>query len=166
MENALNCEASAYSMCAPARPASAATRAPEPKSIFLRAKPCVSNPERSCSPSTRLVNQGPQVFMPDDPSPPLEYQIFDPEHRELRVVVVQPTRPRYWLHILLFLATLLSTLCIGARLQYDFNRNVWPLSDGDDYFLPWGWALAEWHRLALGVPFAACLLGILTVHEL
>jgi len=103
--------------------------------------------------------------MPDDPSPPLEYQIFDPERRELRVVVVRPTRQRYWLHILLFLATLLSTLCIGARLQYDFNRNVWPLSD-DDYFLPWGWALADWHRLALGIPFAACLLGILTVHEL
>jgi len=103
--------------------------------------------------------------MPDDPSPPLEYQIFDPERREIRVVVVRPSRPRYWLHILLFLATLLSTLCIGARLQHDFDRNVWPYSD-DGYFLYWGWALADWHRLALGIPFAACLLGILTAHEM
>jgi membrane-associated protease RseP (regulator of RpoE activity) len=103
--------------------------------------------------------------MPDNPSPPLEYQIFDPERQEIRVVLVPPPKNRYWLHALLFLATLLSTLCIGARLQDDFNRNVWPYSD-DDNFLPWSWALQDWHRLALGWPFAACLLGILTAHEL
>jgi Zn-dependent protease len=102
--------------------------------------------------------------MPDNPPPPLEYPIFDPEHQEMRVVFVPPPKKRYWLHALLFLATLLSTLCIGARLQDDFNRNVWPFAD-DDNFLPWSWALGDWHRLALGWPFAACLLGILTAHE-
>jgi membrane-associated protease RseP (regulator of RpoE activity) len=102
--------------------------------------------------------------MPEDP-PPLEYQIFDPERQEIRVVTVQPPKRRLWLHILLFLATLLSTLAIGAHLQYDFSRNVWPLAD-DDHFLPWNWALSDWHRLKLGIPFAACLLGILTAHEL
>jgi Zn-dependent protease len=102
--------------------------------------------------------------MPDN-SPPLEYQIFDPERQEIRVVTVQPLRQRYWLHILLFLATLLSTLCIGAKLQDDFDHNAWPFAT-DEHFLPWTWALADWHRLRLGIPFAACLLGILMAHEL
>jgi membrane-associated protease RseP (regulator of RpoE activity) len=100
-----------------------------------------------------------------DNSPPLEYQIFDPESQELNVVVVQPLRRRIWLHILLFLATLLSTLCIGARLQYDFDRNVWPFAD-DDHDLVWTWALANPRHLALGIPFALSLLSILTAHEL
>lgn len=102
--------------------------------------------------------------MPDN-SPPLEYQILDPARQEIRVVTVQPLRRRYWLHILLFLATLLSTLCIGAKLQDDFSHNVWPFAN-DDYLLPWTWALLDWrHRLRLGIPFATCLLGILTAHE-
>jgi membrane-associated protease RseP (regulator of RpoE activity) len=103
--------------------------------------------------------------MPED-SPPLEYQIFDPERQEIRVVLVPPPKRRTWLHVLLFLATLLSTLAIGAHLQYDFVRNVWPFSDDNNNFLPWTWALSDWHRLKLGIPFAACLLGILTAHEL
>ncbi|HLW53299.1 MAG TPA: site-2 protease family protein [Candidatus Angelobacter sp.] len=103
--------------------------------------------------------------MPENPPPQLEYQIYDPERREIRVMVVQPPKRRYWLHALLFVATLLSTLCIGARLQFDFNRNAWPFAD-DDHALPWSWALADWnHRLVLGVPFALCLLAILTAHE-
>src|SRR5215470_16704267 len=103
--------------------------------------------------------------MPEDLPPPLEYQIFDPERQEIRVVTVPPPKRRTWLHILLFLATLLSTLAIGAHLQHDFDRRVWPFSD-DDNFLPWTWAFSDWHRLLLGWPFAACLLGILTAHEL
>jgi membrane-associated protease RseP (regulator of RpoE activity) len=101
--------------------------------------------------------------MPDH-SPPLEYQIFDPERQQHEVVVVQPLRSRYWLHVLLFLATLLSTLCIGARLQYDFDRNTWPFAD-DDHSLLWTWALAHPRQLALGIPFALSLLAILTAHE-
>lgn len=102
--------------------------------------------------------------MPDNHPPPLEYQIYDPERQEIRVVLVEPPRRRYWLHALLFLATLLSTLCIGARLQYDFDRNVWPFAD-DDHILPWSWGLENWRQLYQGIPFAACLLGILTAHE-
>lgn len=105
--------------------------------------------------------------MPDDLPPPQEYQIFDPERQEIRVVVIQPPKRRYWLHILLFLLTLLSTLCVGARLQYEFdsNRNFFPFSD-QSYFIPWTWTLADWHRLIPGIPFSLCLLGILTAHEM
>src|SRR5260370_27146909 len=95
--------------------------------------------------------------MPDN-SPPLEYQILDPSRQQIRVVTVQPLRQRYWLHILLFLATLLSTLCIGAKLQDDFSHNVWPFANAD-YALPWTWALLDWrHRLPLGISYAVfCL---------
>lgn len=102
--------------------------------------------------------------MPDQSPPSFEYQIYDPETREIRVMVVRPPKRRYWLHALLFVLTLVSTLAIGARLQYDFSRNVWPFAD-DDHFLPWTWALQDWHRLSLGWPFSLSLLGILTAHE-
>ena len=105
--------------------------------------------------------------MPDDASLPQEYQVFDPERQEIRVVVIQPPKRRPWLHILLFLLTLLSTLCVGARLQYEFdhNLNFFPFSDAS-WLTPWIWTLSDWHRLLLGVPFSLCLLGILTAHEM
>lgn len=105
--------------------------------------------------------------MPDDPLASQEYQIYDPEHQEISVIVVKPPSRRYWLHILLFLLTLLSTLCVGARLQYEFDHNLsfFPFSD-QPYFIPWTWTLSDWHRLFLGVPFSFCLLGILTAHEM
>lgn len=105
--------------------------------------------------------------MPDDSLPSQEYQLYDPERREITVVVVKPPKRRYWLHIALFLVTLLSTLCVGARLQYEFdhNLNFFPFSD-EPYFIPWTWTLADWHRLFLGIPFSFCLLGILTTHEM
>ena len=103
--------------------------------------------------------------MSENPLPPQEFHFFDPERQEVRVVVVHPPRRRYWLHALLFALTLLSTLCIGSRLQYDFNHGL-PAFNADEDFFPWKWALADWHRLALGIPFAISLLGILTAHEL
>ncbi len=103
--------------------------------------------------------------MPDKNSPPpLEFQVYDPERQELRVVVVHPPKRRYWIHALLFLATVFTTLCIGAKLQYNFVNNLGAFS-GDDGFWPWSWVLEDWHRLWMGIPFSACLLGILTAHE-
>src|SRR5438270_7303707 len=102
--------------------------------------------------------------MSENPLPPQEFHFFDPERQEIRVVVIHPPRRRYWVHALLFVLTLLSTLCIGSKLQYNFNNNL-PAFNPDDFF-PWKWILADWHRLALGMPFAFSLLGILTAHEL
>lgn len=105
--------------------------------------------------------------MPDDSLPSQEYQLYDPERQEIRVVVIKPPRRRYWLHILLFLVTLLSTLCVGARLQFEFDHNLtfFPFSD-ESAFIPLTWTLTDWHRLFLGLPFSLCLLGILTAHEM
>ncbi len=101
--------------------------------------------------------------MPDQP-PPQEYHFYDPARQEIRVVVIQPPKRRYWLHALLFLATIFTTLCIGARMQFSFNQNLGLFSQDLDYW-PWRWALQDWHRLGLGVAYSACLLGILTAHE-
>lgn len=101
--------------------------------------------------------------MPDQP-PPQEYHLYDPARQEIRVVVIQPPKRRYWLHALLFLATIFTTLCIGARMQYTFNQNLGLFSQDLDYW-PWQWALQDWHRLGLGAAYSACLLGILTAHE-
>src|SRR6266700_4112196 len=104
--------------------------------------------------------------MPDHQPPPLEYQIFDPDRQEIRVVVIPPPRRRYWLHALLFLATIFTTLCIGAGMQYNFDNNL-PAFSGpeNDAFWPWSWILKDWRQLSLGIPYSACLLGILTAHE-
>src|SRR5437879_9520213 len=62
--------------------------------------------------------------MSENPLPSQEFHFFDPERQDVRVVVIHPPKRRYWLHALLFLLTLLSTLCIGARLQYNFNHGL------------------------------------------
>src|SRR5579872_4856764 len=100
--------------------------------------------------------------MPDE-----EYQFYDPEQHEIRVEVIKPPKRRYWLHVLLFLVTVLSTLCVGARLQYEFDHNLafFPFSD-EPYLIPWSWTLADWHRLWLGVPFSICLFGLQTAYEM
>jgi membrane-associated protease RseP (regulator of RpoE activity) len=104
--------------------------------------------------------------MPETQPPPQEYHVFDPERQELRVIVIHPPKRRYWLHALLFLATVFTTLCIGARMQETFNQNQGLFSQDLDYW-PWNWALQDWHRLLkLGAPFSFSLLGILTAHEL
>lgn len=102
--------------------------------------------------------------MPDNSSPSLEYQIYDPERQEIRVVVIQPPRRRYWLHAFLFVATVFTTLCIGAKLQFNFDHNVGAYVDNSDLW-PWVWVMQDWRRLLMGIPFSACLLGILTAHE-
>jgi hypothetical protein len=73
-------------------------------------------------------------------------------------------RERYWLHILLFAVTLLSTTIVGAAMQSDFDRNMaFDLEHSVDMYV------AVWSRAALlwqGLPFSLTLLGILLAHEL
>lgn len=77
-------------------------------------------------------------------------------------------RQRYWLHILLLLATCFTTLVVGARMQYDFQNNQTPFSPTDDAlpFFPLTWVLQQPSRLLLGLPFAATLMLILLAHEM
>jgi membrane-associated protease RseP (regulator of RpoE activity) len=88
-------------------------------------------------------------------------------YRPMEVFVVQPRRPRYWLHALLLLATVFTTLVVGARMEYNFQHN-WPAfyagDDGLDIF-PLAWAIQSGH-LWMGIPFSCTLMLILLAHEM
>jgi membrane-associated protease RseP (regulator of RpoE activity) len=96
------------------------------------------------------------------PSSTLEY------YHALPKPIGQRPRERYWLHVLLLLATCFTTLIVGARMQYNFMHGLPPLTPGNDFipFFPVGWVLTDPSRLLLGIPFSATLLVILLAHEM
>src|SRR5207244_2201464 len=98
-----------------------------------------------------------------DPTPPLTpiYEI----HNMPGLMMVSRPRPRYWLHALLLLGTLFTTLVAGSRLQYNFDHNL-PAYASDADLFPLGWALQQPSRLLLGIPFSATLMLILLAHEM
>jgi membrane-associated protease RseP (regulator of RpoE activity) len=71
---------------------------------------------------------------------------------------------RYWLHIGLLLATLITTTAVGSRMQQDFQANLPPLGVDelwDVYSNGWRQPL----MLLSGLPFSLTLLAILLAHE-
>src|SRR6202140_1684942 len=82
--------------------------------------------------------------------------------------VPRPPKPRYWLHILLLLATCFTTLVMGARMQYNFQRGQPALSFDDDSvpFFPASWAYTHPARLLSGMPFMATLMLFFLAHEM
>jgi membrane-associated protease RseP (regulator of RpoE activity) len=84
------------------------------------------------------------------------------------VTVVHPFKERYWLHALLLLVTVFTTLTVGAGMQFNFANNFAPYS-ADAHaapFFPVQWVLQHPTRLLLGIPFSATLLLILLCHEM
>jgi len=79
--------------------------------------------------------------------------------------IITPPRRRLWLHFLLFLLTVFTTLVIGARLSHNFYGNQ-PAYGTDEDFFPWTWALSEPSRLLAGIPFSLTLMLILFAHEM
>lgn len=86
----------------------------------------------------------------------------------VEVFVVPRPRRRYWLHALLLLATVFTTLVVGARMEYNFLQNQPLLTAGNEYlpFFQLGWVLQNPARLLLGIPFAGALIIILLAHEM
>lgn len=77
----------------------------------------------------------------------------------------KPARPRYWLHALLFLLTLVTTTAVGSVLVNNFRHNQ-PAYEAASWLevftrLPLHPAL-----LLRGLPFSLTLMGILLAHEL
>ena len=103
-----------------------------------------------------------EIIPPTAPSSTAEY------YRPMEIVYVPQRRQRYWLHAVLLLATIFTTLVVGARMQYNFQHNLpaFSLNDDDLPFFPMRWTFAQPSRLLLGVPFAATLMLILLAHEL
>ncbi len=101
-----------------------------------------------------------------DLTPP-SYPTYDVSPIEVFVAPPRPKR-RYWLHALLLLGTIFTTLVVGARLEFNFVNNLpaFSLDESTLPFFPVRWVLAEPSRLLLGVPFAGTLLLILLSHEM
>lgn len=89
-------------------------------------------------------------------------------YRPMEVFVARPPKQRYWLHAVLLLATVFTTLVVGARMEFNFRHNLpaFSLSDDGVPFFPLRWTLAEPSRILLGVPFASTLMLILLAHEM
>jgi hypothetical protein len=85
------------------------------------------------------------------------------------VLLAPPRRQRYWLHAVLLLATIFTTLVVGSRFQYNFEQERPALAEQDDSSFPLFPVDAIWHhpaRLLLGIPFSASLMLILLAHEM
>lgn len=88
--------------------------------------------------------------------------------RPIEVIVVRPSRPRYWLHILLLLITFMTTSIVGAQLQANFDQGVPVFRSGDGMLplFPFEWLYQNQHALLRGIPFSLTLMTILLAHEM
>ncbi len=84
------------------------------------------------------------------------------------MLYVDRPRQRYWLHIVLLLATCFTTLVVGARMEYNFQHDQPPFSLSRRRSAVFSRALgvAQPSRLLLGLPFASTLMLILLAHEM
>ena len=71
--------------------------------------------------------------MPDQPAPEIliPSEIYPPDAE----AVVYYTRPqqKYWLNLLLLLATFCTTLVVGARLQWNFEHGLPPFPRDESF---------------------------------
>jgi len=83
------------------------------------------------------------------------------------VILAAPRRQRYWLHIVLLVATIFTTLVVGSHFQYNYLHQRAALDDEPDSEAPLFPIDVIWHqpsRLLLGIPFSASLMLILLAH--
>ena len=105
----------------------------------------------------------PSGSFPSDASPagaPLEFV------RAYRIMPVP--RPRYRLNLLLLLITFCTTVLVGSRLQFNFDRQLAAFASGDELLplFPLHWLWQSPHLLLRGLPFSLALMSILGAHEL
>jgi membrane-associated protease RseP (regulator of RpoE activity) len=101
-----------------------------------------------------------------DPTSPSSYTFEVPAYPRVLSEVSAPQR-RYWLHALLLLLTIFTTLVVGARLQFNFVHDLpaFAAANSSLPLFPIRWILQHPARLAMGIPFSLTLLGILLAHE-
>lgn len=100
---------------------------------------------------------------PAFPGSTLEY------YPPMTVVLAPRRRQRYWLHALLLLATIFTTLVVGSHFEYNYLHQRAALADEDDSYIGLFPVDLVWHhpsRLLLGIPFSASLMLILLAHEM
>ena len=83
------------------------------------------------------------------------------------VWIIQPPRRRLWIHIVLLLATFLSTTMVGSRIAFNFEHRqpAFCMSDGCPPLFALS-ALRHPSELLPGLPFSLTLMFILLAHEM
>ncbi len=83
-------------------------------------------------------------------------------------VYVPARRHRYWLHALLFVLTLVTTMMVGTRLELNFLQSRPVFTLGDDFIPLFPVTLILHHptSIFLGLPFSLTLMAILLSHEM
>jgi Zn-dependent protease len=83
------------------------------------------------------------------------------------VWIIQPPRRRLWIHIVLLVATFISTMMVGSRIAFNFEHRQPPFCMSDDcpplFALS---ALRHPSELLPGLPFSLTLMFILLAHEM
>src|SRR5438132_511628 len=103
-----------------------------------------------------------------EPTPPASYTFEVPLSYPQVFTAAPAPRRRYWLHILLLLLTLFTTLVVGARLQYNFVHDLPAFTTEETASLPLfpiGWIWHNPSHILMGLPFSLTLLAILLAHE-
>jgi membrane-associated protease RseP (regulator of RpoE activity) len=94
---------------------------------------------------------------------------IETEHSPVEAFFAEPPRRQhYWLHLLLLLLTVFTTMLVGTQLQLNFLQgrpNFW---FGDDWIplFPIKLILAHPRMILLGLPFSLTLMTILLCHEM
>ncbi|HMK31972.1 MAG TPA: site-2 protease family protein [Terriglobales bacterium] len=94
---------------------------------------------------------------------------YYPEPPSVEFLWARPRpRRRYWLHLLLLLLTIFTTLVVGTRLEANFllNQPLFSLQEDALPLFPIEWIAQQPSRLQLGIPFALSLMLILLAHEM
>jgi membrane-associated protease RseP (regulator of RpoE activity) len=103
-------------------------------------------------------------------SPSISSSSLRPEYYPpAEVFVARPPRRRpTWIYVLFFFLTILTTLVMGARMEFNFRHHLAPFALGDETlsFFPLRWILSNPSHLLLGIPFSATLMFILFSHEM
>jgi Peptidase family M50 len=107
-----------------------------------------------------------------EPTPPMASSTLE-YYRAIPMAEPRVPKPRYWLHVLLLLATCFTTLVTGARMQYNFEHGRPALSFSDEPiagesipFFPAAWIQSHPTRLLGGLPFMASLMLFFLAHEM
>ena len=103
-----------------------------------------------------------------EPTPTIPPSTVD-YYAPMPVLLARPRRQRYWLHAVLLLATIFTTLVVGSHFQHNFEQQRSVLADEDESGFPLFPVDAIWRhpsRLLLGIPFSASLMLILLAHEM
>lgn len=90
------------------------------------------------------------------------------DYPPVQVWVTRKPKQRYWLHGLLLILTIFTTLVVGSHFEsnYQHHRSAFDEDGTDIPFFPIDFVWHHPSRLLLGIPFSASLMLILLAHEM